>query len=93
MLDKTELLLALNVGLLFLTMDRGRAALDAADRAGVELPVADLLNDAAPLHFAGEGIQKRLPRLTFLFACFYCHRGQYNRAREGLQAQSEFLER
>lgn len=77
MLDKSEFLLALNIGFLFLAMDRGRAALDAADHPRVEFAVAHLLNDTATLYFARKSIQKRLPRFPFLFSCFYCHRREY----------------
>jgi hypothetical protein len=76
-LDKAKLLLALDIGFLFLAMDRGRATLDAADRPCVELALADLFNDATPLYFARESIQKRLSRLPLLFSCFYCHERQY----------------
>ena len=59
--------LALDIGFLFLAMDRGRPALDAADHASVELAMTDLFDNAAALHFAGEGIQKATVPTPLLF--------------------------
>ena len=89
MLNEAELLLALDIGFLFLAMDRGRAALDAADHPRVELAVAHLLNDTAALYFARKSIQKRLSRFPFLFSCFYCHERQYSQRAEGLQVYED----
>ncbi len=61
MLNESKLLLALNVGFLFLAVDCRRATLDAADHAGMELAVAHLLYNTATLYFTRESIQKRLP--------------------------------
>lgn len=77
LLEQAKLLLALNIRLLRFAMDGGNAALQAAHRPIMEFAMADLLQNAAPLHFAGESIEQRIPRFPLLFTCLNSHGEQY----------------